>query len=225
MKDLGGIIISMRASFASELMASKIQTVCPLQKPSTTHKKSLHYPLPHKHTQTLHSDSRTQHLPRQTLPKSHYRLLLLPTTMFTKEKEQELRPENESVQHANRVGNEKDTAPPATDDEKQPTEHDDHVYPSGFKLALILMSMYIGMFLVALVCEQLAGDPLGPMSMWSTCKLTRLVRRINSSSPPPYPPSPTSFTRPTISAGMERPICSPTALSCWCLANYTPYST
>lgn len=31
------------------------------------------------------------------------------------------------------------------------------VYPSGYKLAIILISLYIGMFLVALVCERIAA--------------------------------------------------------------------
>lgn len=39
----------------------------------------------------------------------------------------------------------------STEDGKLPTDSDNMVYPSGVKLALILTSIYIGMFLVALV--------------------------------------------------------------------------
>lgn len=35
----------------------------------------------------------------------------------------------------------------------EPTEPTDFVYPSGFKLALLMISIFIGMFLVALVCS------------------------------------------------------------------------
>lgn len=77
--------------------------------------------------------------------------------MSTIEKEQELRPEIEAEQHVNKYDTEKQTPPSTTDDGKQPIELDDHIYPSGLRLALILTSIYIGMFLVALVCEQATG--------------------------------------------------------------------
>ncbi|KAL6406889.1 MFS multidrug transporter [Ilyonectria robusta] len=63
--------------------------------------------------------------------------------MFTATKEKEPRHEYE------RQDDEK-TAPPASDNATQPANPTDFVYPSGFKLALLLISIYIGMFLVAL---------------------------------------------------------------------------
>lgn len=67
--------------------------------------------------------------------------------MFTATKEKEPRHEYE------RQDDEK-TAPPASDNATQPADPTDFFYPSGFKLALLLISIYIGMFLVALVLEQ-----------------------------------------------------------------------
>lgn len=67
--------------------------------------------------------------------------------MFTTTKEKEPRHDYE------RHEDEKTTAP-ASDNGTQPTDPTDFVYPSGFKLALLLISIYIGMFLAALVREQ-----------------------------------------------------------------------
>jgi hypothetical protein len=73
--------------------------------------------------------------------------------MFSKKKEKEPTPENGSERHVNE--NEKKAPPtPTSDNKNEPTDSEDHIYPSGFRLALILTSIYIGMFLVALVRGQ-----------------------------------------------------------------------
>lgn len=38
------------------------------------------------------------------------------------------------------------------EDKKSQGERADHVYPSGLKFVLVMVSIYIAMFLVALVC-------------------------------------------------------------------------
>lgn len=48
-----------------------------------------------------------------------------------------------------------------------------------------------------------------------------LLCRINSSSRPRYPPSPTNFTQRMMSAGTARPTCCPTAPFYWYSENYT----
>lgn len=40
------------------------------------------------------------------------------------------------------------------------SEKVDFAYPSGFKFALLMISIFIGMFLVALVCYMTQGDLL-----------------------------------------------------------------
>jgi hypothetical protein len=107
--------------------------------------------------------------------------------------------------------------PPASD--MQPT---DFVYPSGLRLVLLMTSIFVGMFLIVLVRS---NQQTPPRALICTCKLTSLVHRINLSSQPQYPRSPTNSTRRTILAGMAQPTCSPTAHSCWYLEKYTPSST
>jgi hypothetical protein len=124
-------------------------------------------------------------------------------------------PMDSNAAHCTDPAGEKDTA---TDESKDPT-HTDIVYPSGLKLALLMTSIFVGMFLVALVCSDLKTLP---GACPCTCKLTSLVCRINLSSQRPYPRSPTSFTRQTILAGTAQPTCSPIAHSCWYLEKYIP---
>lgn len=74
--------------------------------------------------------------------------------MFGKKKETESKSthtKNESERHASQNDGRTSSALPDSEHEKQPDDQDDHVYPTGIKLALILASIYIGMFLVALV--------------------------------------------------------------------------
>lgn len=133
--------------------------------------------------------------------------------MFTATKEKE--PRHDYERH-----DDEKTAAPAADNATQPADPANFVYPSGFKLALLLISIYIGMFLVALVREQGRDSPRST-STYGTYKLTTFHCRINSSSRPRYPPSPTNFTQRMMSAGTARPTCCPTAPFCWHLENYT----
>ena len=57
-----------------------------------------------------------------------------------------------------KVPQENDVSPPAPMDAEPKAKdqdlrlvHSDHVYPSGLKLALLMTSIFVGMFLVALV--------------------------------------------------------------------------
>lgn len=131
-------------------------------------------------------------------------------------------------------------APPASN--PLPT---DFVYPTGLRLVLLMVSIFLGMFLVALVRTFIVtytntppypppggGGVGGVMQMPYnyTAKLTipirsSVTRRINSSSRPSYLRSPRTSPRRAISAGTARHTCSPTAPSCRCMGRCIPSST
>ncbi len=92
----------------------------------------------------------------------------------------------------------------------------DITYPTGIKLALLMMSIFVGMFLSSLVRSQ--------FTLFWNCRLTDPARRINLSSRPPSLRSPTTSTQRTTLAGMARRTCSPTAPSSSCSGRYTKFS-
>lgn len=60
-----------------------------------------------------------------------------------------------------------------------PSAPDDFVYPTGLRFALLMTSVFVGMFLVALVRSKEQTPPGACLRYVWTCKLTSLVRRIN----------------------------------------------
>lgn len=97
---------------------------------------------------------------------------------------------------------EKDVKPQYSKSNDNFPGHNDVSYPSGLKLVLLMISIFISMFLVALVRSKnriYSNTARVP-------KLTDLTRRINLSFQPPYQQLQTNSTPQTILAGMVQPI-------------------
>lgn len=90
---------------------------------------------------------------------------------------------------------------PQGDEKAKPVfkDEDGNLYPTGFKLGLLMGSVFVCMFLVSLVRLGLQQH-----AYTYDCKLTKPARRTASSSRPLSPASPMISIRPAILAGMAR---------------------
>lgn len=79
----------------------------------------------------------------------------------------------------------------------------DIIYPSGLKLALLMTSIFISMFLVSLVrlIHHLCVLELSAIPFSTAYELIRVARRTSSSSQPPFPRSRTSSIQQERSVG------------------------